>query len=392
MPVRAVHRRRKRHLVLDFYYRKPDGSLGRYRKDAEVQTMAAARAEERRRLAAFFSTGSPEQRPLGCPDGRALTPEAATATAPSFADVVKGYLETYAPSRLKPSTMHCYRSVLDSTLVPRFGSVAVDQIDTTLVRKLDVELVAAQCKPATRRNIQTVLRSVLCRYAVEVGLLESSPRQPALPRVGRTIIASMSEDELDRVLARSCFAHRRAFLLAAHAGLRSGEIRALRWADVDLKVGQLVVRANFCRGVLSTPKSGHERVVPLTDALKSNLAKTESRPRRGLVASNARGGAWTEFSLRLALHRACARAGLDPYRFHDLRHCFVTSLFRAGVSAPTVQALAGHAELTTTQGYAHVGVGDLAEAIRRLSSRQQVGNKEETEVTSPRQDPENMKK
>jgi integrase len=58
--------------------------------------------------------------------------------------------------------------------------------------------------------------------------------------------------------------------------------------------------------------------------------------------------------------------GLTGWRFHDLRH-LVTALFRKGVAAPTVQALAGHAHLTTTERYAHVARTDLKAAIARLA-------------------------
>ena len=52
-----------------------------------------------------------------------------------------------------------------------------------------------------------------------------------------------------------------------------------------------------------------------------------------------------------AFPRAQEKAGLSGFRFHDLRHYFVTHFFRGGAPAPAVQAFAGHADLTTTQRY-----------------------------------------
>jgi hypothetical protein len=63
MAVRTVKRRGERRLVIDMLYTKPDGAKGSYRHDAEVLNMAAARAEERRRLAALAATGSPYETP-----------------------------------------------------------------------------------------------------------------------------------------------------------------------------------------------------------------------------------------------------------------------------------------------------------------------------------------
>jgi site-specific recombinase XerD len=97
------------------------------------------------------------------------------------------------------------------------------------------------------------------------------------------------------------------------------------------------------------------------------MEATERSSRDALVSSNGRGEPWTEFALRLAFGRACKRARLDGWRFHDLRHFFVIQRFRGGAPAPAVQALAGHAELATTQLYAHVAALDLEDAIRKLT-------------------------
>jgi site-specific recombinase XerD len=67
-----------------------------------------------------------------------------------------------------------------------------------------------------------------------------------------------------------------------------------------------------------------------------------------------------------AFKRARKRAGLSDWTFRDLRHFFVTELFRSGASAPAIQQLAGHAELTTTQLYADLDANDLRSAIERI--------------------------
>jgi site-specific recombinase XerD len=123
-----------------------------------------------------------------------------------------------------------------------------------------------------------------------------------------------------------------------------------------------VVRRSRSKGETSTPKSGHEREIPIAAPL---LALLESGG-KGLVAPTGDGKPWGEFGLLQAFHRAQEKAGLSGFRFHDLRHFFVTQLFRGGSSAPAVQALAGHASLTTTQRYAHVDRADLRAAIGRM--------------------------
>jgi integrase len=363
MTVRIVKRRGERRLVLDIVYTKPDGSQGRFRRDAEVQMLAAARAEERRRLALLVSTGSPTG--VGEPPKGERPP--APKTLPPLTEVAAEYLRIFAPTRLKPSTIHGYKRLLEGFLLPRIGRLRLDQVDAKVVRELDAECVKRGAKPETRRKVHIVLRSILRRFAVEAGYLETAPSMPAMPKAGAKIANTLTDADVSRILAVAPASHRLAFLLAAHAGLRAGEIRGLKWRDVDLAAGQLVVRESVCRGHTASPKSGHERIVPLTPQLRAALASARTRDRDALVARTEQGTPWREWGLRQAFARSRERAGVEPFRLHDLRHYFVTALFRRGVAAPTVQALAGHAHLTTTQRYAHVARVDLRAAIERLA-------------------------
>jgi len=297
--------------------------------------------------------------------------------------VVKDYLSAFAPSHLKPSTVHGYRKVLDKILVPKIGKLPIDAIDASVVRALDGELVRRGSGRSTRRNVQSVLRSVLRRYAVEAGLLDVAPNLPALPRVGGTVSSTLTVDDVRALLTVSNARERIAFMLAAYAGLRAGEVRGLRWRDVNLTTGQLVVRRSVCHGVAAPPKSGHQRLVPLPAPLRELLDAQKDRALDAPVSIGA-DGPWTQWGLLSAFRSACRRAEMKGWRFHDLRHFYVTSLFRARVPAPTVQRLAGHEHLATTQRYAHLAGIDLTSAVDDLE-RLLRGN---SEVTAPSQHPQ----
>jgi integrase len=71
--------------------------------------------------------------------------------------------------------------------------------------------------------------------------------------------------------------------------------------------------------------------------------------------------------LRAVEIRGLRRRDVEAFRPHDLRHVFVTALFRRGVAGPTVQALAGHAHLTTPPRYARIARMDLRAAIEQLA-------------------------
>src|SRR5262249_25392268 len=127
MSVRTVMRRGERRILIDIRYRKPDGAKGRFRHDAEAQTLIAARAEERRRLAALAVTGSPYDTPVPV----ARPPE--TTKGPSFEEVGRQYLLLFAPSHLKPSTQVGYKVVIERVLGPKIGKLRVDKVDAATV-------------------------------------------------------------------------------------------------------------------------------------------------------------------------------------------------------------------------------------------------------------------
>jgi integrase len=106
-------------------------------------------------------------------------------------------------------------------------------------------------------------------------LLATMPRLPRIPRVGRKAVRPFHRDDLDAILAKAPPQARLAFALAAFAGLRSGEVRGLRWSDVDLKGNTLTVRRALTRNEETTPKSGGHRVVPITAALRALLDAAE---------------------------------------------------------------------------------------------------------------------
>ncbi len=368
MTVRKEKRGDRHVWVLDILYRK-DGKRRRYRRDAQVQTGAAARAEERRLLAELGDTGDITT------TASPVDPTPIASADVTFDDAVKRFFDQKAESTLKPSSRVSYREVTDRVLVPAFGGKPLEEIVFTAVASVDADLARDGLGASSRRNVHVVLRSIL-RFAVESGLLDVFPKLPKLPKVGRKVLRVLTRSEIDRVLVVASPTARLAFALSAFAGLRAGEVRGLSWGDVDLPGRALTVRLALSHGELAPPKSGHERSIPLAGRLADLLR--EAKPKRAAphdrVALTKHGKVWGTWGLGLAFQRAQIRAGIAGFRFHDLRHFFVTQLFRDGAPAPAVQQLAGHHSLQVTQWYAHMVSTDLRAAIDRL----ECGNSVET--------------
>jgi integrase len=354
-------------LVIDILYQTADGKKHRFRRDAQIQTKYGAASEERRLLAELSKTGTLER--------IAERRDTAKVVRASFADAERHFRATRLPT-LKPSTRITYSERLNTLFVPRFGEVSLDELNGDSLAKLDAELATEGLAPSTRRNFHIVFRSVL-RTAVDAGLLASMPKMPRLPRVGRKVTKPLRRSDLEAILAKSRDNARLAFALAAFAGLRAGEVRGLRWPDVDLKAGTITVRCSITRREESTPKSGNHDVLPIVASLRALLEAAQAT-REGPwanVALTAKGKPWGESGLNQAFQRARDRAGLDTWSYHDLRHFFISELFRSGVPAHVVRALARHSDLQTTQRYADLDANDLRAAINRLD-----GNGVETAI------------
>ena len=146
------------------------------------------------------------------------------------------------------------------------------------------------------------------------------------------------------------------FLTAAFTGLRMGELLALRWRDIDFEGSLVRVRASYSAGVLTTPKSGKVRSVPLAPDVARALDGLSRRERftdeDDLVFPGELGGPLDGSALRRRYKAALKRAGLRGLRFHDLRHTFGTRMI-AKADIRRVQEWMGHADIQTTMRYLH---------------------------------------
>ncbi len=168
-----------------------------------------------------------------------------------------------------------------------------------------------------------------------------------------------------RRIGRRCLFFRPAMLLALRTGLRQGELFGLRWEDVDLVAGRLMVNQAISRGVIGTPKSGRSREVPLSEQAVAALKK-ERHLRGPFVFCDADGHPLRQALIKTPLWRACRRAGLRRVQWHVLRHTFASHLAMRGVPLKAVQELLGHSTMDMTMRYAHLSPSVRRDAVQCL--------------------------
>lgn len=181
-------------------------------------------------------------------------------------------------------------------------------------------------------------------HALEAGKHRDSTR-PAITQ--QEIHVQQREDKQDAELVRFGY----------YTGLRMGELRALRWRNVDIANSVLKFQRAISAGIESTTKSGRVRIVPLCDQAAAALERISRRrdytSPNDRVFRNAYGRTLDESALRRRYKRARTAAGVEPLRFHDLRHTFGSQLAAEGIDLVTIKQAMGHTQLTTTSRYLH---------------------------------------
>ncbi|MBN2195026.1 MAG: site-specific integrase [Polyangiaceae bacterium] len=350
--IRREMRGDKPCLVIDFRYRGKDGRSRRYRRDATIQTMAGARHEASDlRLAAMRGTLEIEPRPV--------------STFGEF--VAEQFVPVYMAARCRPATRERYETLFGQGILDAFGAKRLDEVDAMSLRAYAAKLTARRVQAWPHLSL---VRSVL-KAAVEFGHLAELPNLSALPKRGRKVPETPSTEEVQALLGGCHGWIRVAVALAAYAGMRSGEIRALEVRDVGLHGDRLLVRRALSGGEVLTPKSGHHRVVPIAPELRAVLVEASSgKLPAARIVTTATGATPPRQTVLSTLNREQARLGLPRRSFHSLRHYFCSTLIQRGAGVEAVRVLAGHSALAVTQRYVHATAADLTAAIRKLTGNQ----------------------
>jgi integrase len=280
---------------------------------------------------------------------------------PTFGEWFNGrfWAEWVQARKNKPSESESKRSIYDNHLGPEFGDTPIDEIGVAEIARFRGKLIAEVDEDGqpvrgqkTVNNILAVLSKAL-RYAVDVELLVRAPKV-GLFVLERPEIEPWDFDEYARIVTAAKTYKPEWWVgvcLAGEAGLRVGEVKALRWSDVDLRAGTLTVAQQVRHGEITTPKGRTRRVVPLTPLLRSAL--TANKRKAGYVVRSNDTGPATDNAAEWAIEAVCNRAGLPLRKWHALRHTFGTHAARLGANPFTLMNWMGHKGLTETLLYVH---------------------------------------
>jgi integrase len=323
-------------------YRRP---LGRYPKVAPESAKSRARAI----LDAMAGGQAPEH-----PKERVLVK-----------DALDEWLSHHVDHKLKPRTREDYRKIADQVLRPALGAESVAAVDRAAVAKIHHD---RRETPRRANYILAVCRSFFS-YCEDAGHRPSDTnparRIRAYPEKRRErflsdgelakAAAAISALEAEGVLSIYAAAALRLCLLT---GARQGEIRTLRWSEVDLARRLLM---------LEDSKTGRRSIYLSEPACQifRDLPPIEGNPY--VIAGDVEGEPYK--NLTRAWIKVRKRAGLPDVRLHDLRHTFASVGAAESLSLPMIGRLLGHRVPATTARYAHLAADPVTQANERVGAR-----------------------
>jgi integrase/recombinase XerD len=252
----------------------------------------------------------------------------------------------------------------------RLGIDGWDRVGRAEIRAHLEELVRAGISPRSQARALSAIRQLHLLLVTERIAAADPTDEIGTPRPGRRLPEPLSRDEVERLLAAidpkpAAGPRDRAMIELLYAtGLRVSELVGLGINDVDLEGRVLLARG----------KGSKERMVPIgapaAEAVKSYMAgcrdRLLKRRRSRDLFVTPRGGRLTRQGFAKLLLRHARAAGIarriSP---HKLRHSFATHLLEGGADLRAVQAMLGHADVSTTQIYTHVD----RTHVRRLHER-----------------------
>jgi integrase len=287
----------------------------------------------------------------------------------TLADLIDRYIKEVLPT--KPKQAGHQQQQLE-WWKGKMGAYALADITTAMIVQYRDELAGGETYRGTQRSPATVIHYMAAlSHAFTIAVnewqwLETSPmgkvKKPTEPR-GR--VRFLDDNERAR-LVQACKESSNAWLypcvvLALSTGMRQAELMGLKWQDVNLKDGYLI---------LHETKNGSRRRVPLA-GLGLELLKEHSKVRRldtdllfpGTINKNK------PIDLRTPFEKALKQAAIHDCRWHDLRHCTASYLAMDGASLGAIAEVLGHRTLSMVQRYAHLSDSHVAGVIESMNAK-----------------------
>jgi len=275
----------------------------------------------------------------------------------------------------KPGPLREYDRALRNRILPDLGGRRISDVTRDDLQDLADRLLAEGLDPSTIRNTLMPLRAIFRRLAgrSDSGVSVNPTTGLELPAVRGQRDRIASPTEAARLLDALPESDRPLWATATYAGLRRGELQALRVEDVDLAAGVIRVERSWdvMAGPVEPKSRAGRRSVPIAAVLRDYLVEHKLQLGRseGLFFGRSPGAAFHSSTVVARARRAWTAARLEPIGLHELRHSYASLMIDAGVNAKALSTFMGHSSITITlDRYGHLFPGSESEAAALLDA------------------------
>ncbi|WP_129692469.1 site-specific integrase [Gottfriedia acidiceleris] len=319
--------------------------------------------------------------------------EAQAACAELISEVEKGvYFETknitvkevweraqeIRKQELKPLSIQNSEYTVKNHILPKFGDMNINKVNTLMVQKHYQELYEDGLSASTVQYIHVYFQ-IIFNFALDWEIVKNTPlKKVKLPKTEKKIPVTWSIEQcntfLDFLEKREYYKERLFFLLAIFTGMRRGEISALQWKDIDSWKKQISVTkttiSQIGKGlVITSPKTPSSiRNIAISDYVLEQLTEYKTHQKKEYLqyglkvtdGSNIFDGTeplklYNPASAAHFLQRFSKRLHLPHVKLHGLRHTHATIMLENGENPKIVQERLGHKNVQTTLNvYSHL--------------------------------------
>lgn len=287
----------------------------------------------------------------------------------TFTNLVERYIKDVLPS--KPASYNKQKAQLE-WWNERLGHYVLADITPALIVQYRDELAngitcrGTQRGPATVVRYMAALSHIFSQAAGEWELLQDNPvKRVKKPKEPSGRVRFLDDAERERLL-EACKESRTDILymcviLALSTGMRYSELMNLKWADVDLKAGSII---------LHKTKNGERRRVPVAghglELLKQH-AKIRAIDTPLLFPGKYK--RQQPLDIVEGFENAVKKAGIEDFHWHDLRHSAASYLAMNGASLAEIAEILGHKTLQMVKRYAHLSDGHVSNVVASMNER-----------------------
>lgn len=299
--------------------------------------------------------------------------------SPTWNCVLEKFYLHLRDRQLTEKTIFSYQKCLEKYTLPHWSEKLSSEITTSEIRTLVTESFST-CSESHKSYLVGCIRAVFA-YCLEEGFIERNPTPQFKFKPKDKVFEVLTESQCRLLLETAKNINHEWYYIwafAIYTGMRSGELYALSWANVDLERKFIRVRESWNNkdGFKST-KSGHDRLIEIPEYLMPVIRSLETMKGQWGDFVLPRMRQWDKGDQARELQAFLSVLGLPKMRFHDLRATWATLMLSNGVEHVKVMAMGGWADPKTMMIYCRkngIDIRGSTECLKLHDHNKVVGN------------------